>query len=355
MKIFDDEWILVYSQFRHKSLYLSKYLSMKKKYKWGILAPGKMSAKFTRGLKLLNNVELYAVGSRDPERARRFAREFGFQKAFGSYEELTADKDVDVIYVASPHSYHYEHTLMCLRYGKAVLCEKAFALNSREAKEMIDEAVRNQIFLMEALWPPFQPIYRKTRELLESGEAGKIIHLDARFGFQAPFNPADRKFNLELGGGSLLDIGIYAVIDALWFLGIPDDVTAKATFSETGSEDSISIIFGYNSGQMATLYSSFRTSAGIGCDLLCEKGNLLFSRGRDMSQRLTMAINGKEDADYSLMPEGMGYHYEAIEVMKCMDEGKLESDIVPHSFTRSLMETLDRIRNAAGITFPGRD
>ena len=130
---------------------------MKKKYKWGILAPGKMSAKFTRGLKLLDNAELYAVGSRDINRARQFAEEFGFKKAYGSYEELAADNEVDIIYVASPHSYHHDHTMLCLKNRKAVLCEKAFALNSREADEMIDEARRQKVFLMEALWPPFQP------------------------------------------------------------------------------------------------------------------------------------------------------------------------------------------------------
>jgi predicted dehydrogenase len=326
---------------------------MKKIFKWGILAPGKMSAKFTRGLKLLDNAELYAVGSRDIGRARQFASEFGFSKAYGSYEELAADSSVEVVYVASPHSHHHEHTMLCLRNGKAVLVEKAFALNSREANEMIEEAVRRKIFLMEALWPPFQTLYRKTRELLDSGGTGKIIHMDARFGFQAPFNPHDRKFNLSLGGGSLLDIGIYTVIDALWFLGVPDEIAAKATFSETGSEDSVSIIFGYNDGRTATLYSSFRTAAGIGCDLLCERGNLLFSRGRDMSQKLEIALNGRDKEEFSFMPDGMGYHYEAAEVMKCLEEGRLQSDVVPHSFSRDLIETLDRIRQAAGIVFPG--
>lgn len=328
---------------------------MKKVYKWGILAPGKMAAKFTRGLKLLGNVELYAVGSRDIVRAKQFAAEFGFQKAFGSYEELAADKNVDVIYVASPHSHHNAHTLMCLRNRKAVLCEKAFALNCGEADEMIAEAARQKVFLMEALWPPFQPIYRKTKEILLDGEPGRLIHINARFGFQPPFNPSDRKFNLALGGGSLLDIGLYPVMDTLYFMGVPTEIVAKASFTETGSEDSISMIFGYEDARMATLYSSFRTAAGIATDLLCEKGNLYFSRGRDMSQRLNVAINGKENIEYSLLPEGMGYHYEAIEVMKCLDEGRIESDIVPHSFTRDLMFTLDRIRVAAGISFPGRD
>jgi len=327
---------------------------MKKIYKWGILAPGKMSAKFTKGLKLLDNAELYAVGSRDILRAREFAAELGYRKAYGSYEELVSDKEIDIIYIASPHSHHFEHVMLCLKNKKAVLCEKAFALNSVEVEAMIAEAGNQKVFLMEALWPPFQPMYKKTYEILSSGEAGRLIHLDARFGFQPPFDPADRKFNLMLGGGSLLDIGIYPVIDALFFMGVPENITAKATFSATGSEDSISIIFGYSDARMATLYSSFRTAPGIGCDLLCENGNLFFSRGRDMSQRLNVAINGKEPIEYSLLPEGMGYQYEAAEVMKCLNEAKLESDIVPLSFSRDLMKTLDRIREAAGIVFPGR-
>lgn len=325
---------------------------MKKKYKWGILAPGKMSAKFTRGLKLLDNVELYAVGSRDKERAKNFAEEFGFKKSYGSYEELASDKEVDIIYVASPHSRHHEHVMLCLKNRKAVLCEKAFALTGREASEMLNEAKNQKVFLMEALWPPFQPMYIKTKETIDSGIAGRILHLNARFGFQAPYNPTDRKFNLDLGGGSLLDIGIYAVIDALWFMGVPYEITAVASFAETGSEDSISIIFKYSDGRMANLYSSFRTAAGIGCDLLCENGNLYFSRARDMSQCLTIAINGEEKRDYSLLPDGMGYQYEAAEVMKCLDEGKLESSVVPHEFSMNLMKTLDRIREAAGIVFP---
>ncbi len=328
---------------------------MKKKYKWGILAPGKMSAKFTRGLILLENVELYAVGSRDLQRSKQFAEENGFKKYYGSYEELVADPELEVVYVASPHSHHYEHTMLCLKNKKAVICEKAFALNSREVEAMIAEAARQKVFLMEALWPPFQPIYKKMKEIFQGGEPGKIVHLDARFSFQAPYNPTDRKFNLGLGGGSLLDIGIYPVIDALYFMGVPDEVIAKASFTETGSEDSLSIIFGYNDGRMATLYSSFRTAAGIGCDLLCENGNLFFSRGRDMSQRLNVAMNGKENKEYSLLPDGMGYQFEAMEVMNCLDEGKLESDVVPLSFSRDLMNTLDRIRKAAGIVFPGRD
>ena len=137
---------------------------------------------------------------------------------------------------------------------------------------------------MEALWPPFQPIYRKTKEILLGGEPGRLIHLTARFGFQPPYNPTDRKYNLALGGGSLLDIGIYPVMDTLYFMGVPDEIIAKASFTQTGSEDEISIIFGYEDGRMATLYSSFRTAAGIATDLLCENGNLvLLPRARHVA------------------------------------------------------------------------
>ena len=327
---------------------------MIKKYKWGILAPGKMSAKFTKGLKLFENAELYAVGSRDLLRAKQFAEEYGFKKYFGSYEELAADSELEVVYIASPHSHHHEHTLLCLKNNKHVICEKAFALNYREVDEMIGEARKRNLFLMEAIWPPFQPFYKKAAEILSSGVLGKIVHLHGYFSFIPPYDPNERKFNLALGGSSLLDIGIYPVIDALTFLGIPSEIKASAFFGETGSEESLSVIFSYPDGKMATLYSSFRTDAGIGCDLLCERGNLILSRGRDMNQRINLGLHGKEKQEFIFRPDAMGYHFEAEEVMRCLDEGRTESAMVPHSFSLNLIKTLDRIRESAGIVFPGR-
>jgi predicted dehydrogenase len=326
-----------------------------KKYKWGILAPGKISAKFTKGLKILENVELFAVGSRDITRAKQFAEEYGFKKYYGSYEELAKDPELEIVYIASPHSHHLEHTLLCLKNGKSVICEKAFSINSGEAEKMVSLAKKEGVFLMEALWPPFQPFYKKAGEILKSGILGKIIHLSGSFSFNPPFDPADRKFNLSLGGGSLLDIGIYPVIDALSFLGVPDDIKASALFSPTGSEDSISAIFRYNDGRMATIYSSFKTNAGIGCEILCEKGNITLSRGRDMNQNVILSLHGEEKKEFVFSPPAMGYHFEAEEVMKCLSAGKTESDVVPLSFTLDLMKTLDRIRSEAGIHYPERD
>lgn len=323
-----------------------------KKYKWGILAPGKMSAKFTNGLKILANAELYAVGSRSAEKARKFALDHGFRKSYGSYEELAADPDVDVIYIASPHSFHFEHTMLCLRNGKAVICEKAFGINSHEVETMVNEARQRGLFLMEALWPPFQPFYKKAAEIIETGILGEIRHLHGYFSFIPPFDPDDRKFNISLGGGSLLDIGIYPVIDALTFIGVPDEVKASAIFSPTGSEESISVVLRYDNKCMASLYSSFRTNIGIGCELLCENGNMTVSRGRDMNQRVILSLHGQEKQEFLFTPDAMGYHWEAEEVMKCLDENKTESSVVPHSFSINLIRTLDRIRQAAGIVFP---
>jgi len=328
---------------------------MTKQYNWGILAPGKMAAKFTNGLKTIKNVTLFAAGSRDKARAEKFAVEHGFRKAYGSYEELATDPDIDIIYIASPHSHHHDQAILCLKNKKAVLCEKAFALNTTQAEEMIAEAKRQNVFLMEALWPPFQPFYLKAHEILNSGILGRIVHLHAYFSFIPPFDPADRKFNTALGGGSLLDIGIYPVIDALTFLGVPDEIKASALFGETGAEESVSAIFRYDNGAMATIYSSFKTNVGIGCELICEKGNLTLSRGRDMNQRVIIGLQGQEKETIVFNPPALGYHWEAEEVMSCLEKGLVESPVVPLSFSLDLIKTLDRIRHEAGIVFPGID
>ncbi|MGD0582996.1 MAG: Gfo/Idh/MocA family oxidoreductase [Bacteroidales bacterium] len=328
---------------------------MGKKYNWGILGAGKMAAKFSKGIRLHENACLYSVGSRDITRAKKFAEDNGYKKFYGSYEEFTSDPDLDIVYIATPHSSHYENTMLCLEKGRHVICEKAFSLNAPEVKEMIKTAAGKNLFLMEALWPPFQPFYAKAKEILATGVMGEIIHTDAWFSFQPPYDPLDRKFNVAMGGGSLLDIGIYPVIDVLTFMGVPDEISAMASFAPTGSEKTLCVIFRYSDGRMATIYSSFTTTTGIGCQLHCSKGNLTVSRGRDMNQRVIMELTGKEKEEFVFRPDAMGYHYEAEEVMRCLDEGRTESDVVPLSFSLKLIETLDRIRHAAGIVFPGRD
>jgi len=310
-----------------------------------------MSAKFVKALSLLPNVELYAVAARDISRAKLFANEHEIKKFYGSYQELASDPQVEIVYIASPHSFHFEHTMLCLKNSKAVLCEKAFALNAANVQTMIEESRIRNLFLMEALWPPFQPLYIKAKELLIKGEIGQLLHIDAKFGFQPPYDPSNRKFNLSLGGGSLLDIGIYPIIDVLYFMGVPGTVAAIATFTDQGVEDSVNMIFGFDNGQSASAFSSYKVDTGIGCTLFGTKGMLSFSRKRDMSQQLTLTVNGMDPIVFSHTPEGMGYHYEAQEVMKCMEEGKIESNFVPHSFSLELMNIMDRVRSMVGVVF----
>jgi predicted dehydrogenase len=324
---------------------------MGRRYNWGILGAGRIGAKFSNGLILLPNANLYSVGSRDYDRAEKFAKEYGFQKCYGNYEDFLNDPDLDIVYIATPHSHHKEHTLLCLKNNKAVICEKAFAMNSEEVEEMISMASKQKVFLMEALWPPFQPMYKKAVEVLEKGEIGEIIHINARFSFRPPYDAQDRKFNPELGGGALLDIGIYPVMDTLRFMGVPSEIKAEASFAPTGVEDSVTVLFKYADSRMASLYCSFLTHAGTGTDIYCSNGNLIIKRIPDGSQYIAVEIAGKEKEIFTFTPEFKGYHFEAEEVMKCLDEGKTESNINPLSFSRNLINTLDKIRDIAGIKY----
>jgi predicted dehydrogenase len=326
-----------------------------KRYKWGILGPGRVAQKFAEGLKLCDNAILWSVGSRSMSRAERFAKKFGFDRSYGSYEELVADPELDVVYVATPHSHHYEHTLLCLNNGKNVLCEKAFALNLKEVNEMISVAREKKLFLMEALWPPFQPSYQEADRIIKSGELGKVLTMAGRFGFTADYSPAARTYDLELGGGSLLDIGIYPIMDILRYMGLPDDINAVASFAPTGSDDSILAVLSYRDGRKATAYSSFLEDAGVGTTIMLEGGNLILERNREKVQFLTVDIESSEPQTLKFKPEASGFQFEAAEVMKCLDAGAIESEVVSHKFSHDLMLVLDSIRKISGIVYPGRD
>ncbi len=330
---------------------------MKKKYNWAILGCGKIAAKFSSDIKLLPNVTLYAAASRDLEKAKKFAKKNGFIKSYGSYEEMVKDPEVDIVYVASPHSHHLEHTLLCLNHKKAVLCEKAFALNKKEAQKMVDASRENNTFLMEAFWTEFQPSFIKALQLANSGELGKLKMVRSDFAFKASYDPASRLFNLELGGGSLLDIGIYPVFVALKSLGKPERIKALADFAPSGAEESICMAFKYNSGQMATLASSYASNSSIQTEFWCEKGYVRLNRRWFTPTTLSVwkDTSEKEEVLEYNYKIGNGYQHEAAHVMECLDKGMIESDRLPLSFSLDLMETLDRVRQEAGIIFPGHD
>jgi predicted dehydrogenase len=330
-------------------------LFMSRIYNWGILGCGKIARKFSKDLKLLPNARLYAAASRELQKAGAFAEELGFSRPYGSYEEMVADPDVDIVYVATPHSHHHDHVLLCLGHDKAVLNEKAFALNHKEASEMADRARMKGVFLMEAFWTRFQPSFIKTLEIIRSGELGALKVVRSDFAFNAPKDPRNRLYNIGLGGGSLLDIGIYPVFAALSTLGRPEQIKALATFAPTGTEESIAMVFQYPGGELASLFSSFAAQSLTTSEFVCEYGSIKLARRWFTPSLITVCYSNKPEKTISFEEHGTGYHHEASHVMECLDAGKSESDMMPLSFSLDLMETLDRIRKEAGIVFPGRD
>ena len=329
---------------------------MKKKYNWAVLGCGNIARKFVHDLKLLPNANLYAAASRNLARAQEFANECGFETAYGSYEEMVADPKVDVVYIATPHSHHHKHTLLCLNHKKAVLCEKAFSLNANEVKEMIEAAKANNTFLMEAFWTMFQPSFRKALEIINSGELGKLKTVRSDFAFNAPFIEDKRLYNVELGGGSLLDIGIYPVFAALTSLGIPKMIKTFADFSSTGSEESISMIFKYPGGEMANLTSSLAAHSPTQTEYWCENGYLVLNPRWFTPTDITIVKAGEEPVVIpKAKSEGQGYQHEAKHVMDCLDKGLIESPDMTWKLSLDLMELLDRIRIDAGIFFGKRD
>ena len=329
---------------------------MRKRYNWAILGCGRIAKKFSNDLKLLPNANLYAAASRDLQKAQNFAGENGFEKAYGGYEEMVADPKVDVVYVATPHSHHHAYAMLCLNHKKAVLCEKAFALNKNEAEEMVACAKQNQTFLMEAFWTMFQPSFHQAMEIVKSGELGKLKVVRSDFAFNAPFDENRRLYNVKLGGGSLLDIGIYPVFAALTSLGKPDSIKTLAEFASTGSEESISMIFKYKSGDLANLTSSFAAFSPTQTEYWFEKGYMVLNPKWHAPTNITVWKDGGEVQPFpSEHTEGTGYQYEAAHVMECLDAGKIESDKMPWQLSLDLMETLDRVRIDAGIFYPDHD
>lgn len=329
-----------------------------KTIRWGILGAGRIARKFASDLRLVDDAELIAVGSRSQASADEFAGEFPVKYRHASYAELAQNPEVDVIYIATPHNLHHENTLLCIKYGKAVLCEKPFAMNSRQTAEMIAAAKQKKIFLMEALWTKFHPHYLKMRELVKQGSLGEIKSVLINFGFKPEPPVPARLFDPELGGGTIMDIGIYNVFMAMSVLGKPDKIEASMTPASTGVDEQCAVLFKYNNGAMAQLFSSFSTNLAIEADINGTAGRIrLTSRFYEPSSTVEFYTKGNDTKQ--IIPvekeEGFGYQYEARHVNECLHKGLTESDVVTFADTTVLMETLDKIRKIAGIHYEADD
>ena len=322
-----------------------------KEYKWGILAPGNIANKFAQGLASIPNAVLYAVGSRDLARAQNFADKHGFQKAYGSYEELAADPDVDIIYVAPPHPQHAEAAALCLNNKKAVICEKPFAANAAQASKMIECARRNNVFLMEAMWTRFLPSICKVRELIAAGAIGGVRHVSADFCFRAGVDPNGRLFAPAAAGGSLLDVGVYNVSFCSMIYGKqPDVIHSYMNIGSTGVDETASVLFGYDGGQSALTLSAIRLNTPQDASIYGEEGYIKIP-GYWCGD--TVILSNKDGAQEFKMPFGDGgFQFEALEAMACLDKGLLESPVIPLDESLAVIETLDKIRSDNNLRYP---
>ncbi len=325
---------------------------MYEKIHWGILGTGKIAHKFATGLTVIDDAELVAVGSRTQEGADRFAAEFGAPRRHASYEALANDPDVDAIYVSTPHPFHKDNTMLCLKAGKAVICEKPFAINEREAREMIDLAHAKGIFLMEAMWTRYAPAMVKIRELLAQSVIGEVCMINADFGFRTNVNPKGRLFDLALGGGALLDVGVYPLSFASMILGEPSRIVSVGHLGETGADEQNAVLFQYPAGQIAILASASRTNTPNEARIIGTESSIYVPPRFWMPQTLTLSLNGKPDKVFDLPFTGNGYNYEAMEVGRCLRAGELESKIMPHAEIVSLMRMMDAIRTQWGLVYP---
>jgi predicted dehydrogenase len=326
--------------------------------RWGILGCGRIARKFAADLRYVKGCELVAVGSRSRDSAEAFALEFPVAGKHDSYEALAGDTNVDVIYIATPHNLHHENTLLCLHHNKAVLCEKPFAMNQHQVRDMIRLAKEKKLFLMEALWTKFLPHYIKTKELVTAGEIGNIRSMLVNFGFRPAAPVPNRLFDPELGGGTIMDIGIYNVLMALTFLGKPDAIDAVMTPAGTGVDEQCSVLFRYDRGALAQLFSSFSTDLATEADICGDKGRIrLSTRFYEPSASIEL-YPGRPDSKKVIpieRPPGFGYQFEAQHVVDCLQKKLVESPVMTHADSLLLIETLDRIRRIAGIRYAGDD
>ena len=325
---------------------------MSNKIRWGILAPGRIARKFATGLTYLNDAEIAAVGARSAKSAAAFAADFNVARQHVGYENLAADPDVDVIYVASPHSLHMEHTLLCIDHGKAVLCEKPFTINTAQAKQVIDRAREREVFLMEAVWPRHLPLMAKVRAMVADGVIGDIRMITGDFGFRTNFDPQSRLFDPALGGGGLLDVGVYPVSFAAMLLGVPNRTATMAEIGATGVDEQATIILGYPSGALASILAAIRTRTPSEITIMGTDGLIRIPPPAWTSTKMTIQRAGQVPEEIVLPFEGNGYNYQAAEVHACLRAGKLESDVISLDETLSIMETLDKIRAQWGLTYP---
>ena len=324
-------------------------------FRWGILGTGAIARQFVEGLSSLPDADVLAVGSRSEASAAEFADERGIPRRYASYEDLAADPDVDIVYVATPHPFHAENAELCLEAGKAVLCEKPFTVNAAETERVVRLARDRGLFLMEGMWTRFLPLMEKLRRLVSEGAIGEVRMLNVDFGFRADLDPASRLFDPKLGGGALLDVGVYCVSLASMVLGRPSGSVGLSHLGETGVDEQASVVLEHEGGRLANLSIGIRTATPQEATIMGTDGYFRVHSPWWRPTRMTIFRQGEGTETIEAPVSGNGFNYEAAEVMRCLEAGVTESEIMPLDETLSVMRTMDGIRAAWGLRYPGEE
>lgn len=326
-------------------------MNSSKKIKWGIIGCGKIAGKFARDLALIKEAELTAVASRNTEKAKKFQSEHNAEKSYGSYEDLLNDQEIDIVYIATPHSSHAQWSIRAMEHGKHVLCEKPLSINRKEAAEIIATSKRTGKFFMEALWTRFNPAFKAVKKHIDDGDLGEIKFINSDFSFKAEFPVESRVFNLSLGGGAILDIGIYPAFLTYSLLGIPEDLIARSLFHKiTGCDVQTSMIFQYKEAQ-ATLHCSFESGREISGFISGTEGSIRFHHPMHAPEGYTLVKNGKEKI-YEFKLNGAGFTYEIEECHACVQKGLTESSLWSHQNSLDLIDILDQVRAKVDLVYP---
>ena len=319
--------------------------------RWGIISAGNIASKFANTLRnMKDDTVLTAVAARDIDKARAFAEEYGAKAYFGSYQELAECNEVDAVYIGTPNSFHFENTMMCLKAGKHVLCEKPFTINAKQAQQLYETAKAANLMLLDGLWTMHLPVYYKIRELVQSGCIGDVKHIRAEFGFSPSGARKDFKMSQELGGGSLLDVGIYPIVFASMLLGTsPSDIMAYLNISEYGTDDFASMILTYN-GQTAALSSAIGTKMPTEGVIFGSKGYISVPNIISATSLTLHPLDG-DPVEHVLPLEINGFEYQIRDFVSCVNQGLCDSKLVSKEFSLGCMQIMDAVRERCGFKY----
>ena len=325
---------------------------MKTSFKWGIIGPGRIAKKFASAVWKIPSASIYAIASRSSNDPEQLKQTFHAEKYYTSYEQLAADTEVDAIYIATPHRFHYENTQLCLEAEKAVLCEKPLTVNAKQADELFRLSQLKKIFLMEALWTRFLPIYGQVRQWLDAGEIGVIRNAESTFGYTAPRDVQDRLLNLQLAGGSLLDIGVYNIALMQWvFQKSPQTITAVGKIGETGIDETVSTIMSYENGAFAQFTCSFQAQMLNQFVITGTNGIIIVHPNFWESSQASLIKNGKTQPVKKRLDIN-GFEYQIKASMRAIREGTIDCPQMTQTDTLANMRTMDTIRQQIGLRYP---